>query len=480
MIDETFRDESPPPDPLPEGETGTADASTRWKPAPGLATRFAFAASPTDGGVALTPSAAGEAGILHTTAPLPLEARYEGGDSGPSNQRVEVEYEFGPGGVTPAGSLGAIARYVDGANFLRIEVTLSGPAPRARIVERVDGVDAVLIDTDLTDVPRPAIVTRGAVRLEAVGSRLRGWRVDGRGDVPDVPPAFAVDLAGPVREGGWGVWSNVAEVGRARVRRFHAMDLPQAVLPAPTLRLFDANTLGYALTPVTLACAPAGGTGAEYEWEVYPAEDGDFPDAVRDVSVGGPTRSAFVRPGFAYDARVRVIGLDGSFGGWTEYVRLVGPGEKAAPRAGPPMPADAFPAVDDDGEPIVPAYVMPTTQTAGVAATVSDAGRESLTAAWSRPRASFELTFDALTASALLVLRDLHRHMGGAERPFRGTHPVTNAEYACRFAADEERVDWFEHDGAEQTGRLRLALLEVEVDRVVTLPLAIQLDPTLD
>ena len=72
--------------------------------------------------------------------------------------------------------------------------------------------------------------------------------------------------------------------------------------------------------PFGFARTGAGASGT-IEWQVFPADPDDFAEAYHDeTDVATTTRRFWVRPGYAYDFRVRVIS-GGVQGNWTEAQR---------------------------------------------------------------------------------------------------------------------------------------------------------------
>jgi hypothetical protein len=341
------------------------------------------------------------------------------------HQRVEMQFTFAPGGYASAYT-GLIARYRDSGNYVRARVSHNPSTLQAEIVERIAGVDTVRGSISWSG-GHGTMPTGAAIRLELIGRRARLWYEQKPRPVVDRPPDLAVDLATePTQAGQWGLYTSSAI--DARLLSFAARDLPALVLPPPSVAFGDASGLN--LTSINASVSEVSATASELEWEVYPADPDDYPEAYRDRTLASITSRFFwVRPGFAYDVRVREHGSDGSLGAWTPFQRITAWGTKSGIEA-PVVPTIEFP-------PVVPSYVLPRQQNAQVNATVSETGREKVVGFWPAPRNHFELVFENRQPDEYQQLIDFFEEMAGRKTAFAWTHPTTGRKYALRFDSDE-------------------------------------------
>lgn len=347
-----------------------------------------------------------------------------------SNQRAEIRFAFADPAVT--GWVGVILRYVDVDNYLLARVSHSA-TPSLTLIERIAGADSTL-----ATVLSPGSAPGGAIRLEVVGARARLWYEPAARDVTDRPPDAAVALASGGDEAtayGWGMYLECAGANTMSVERFHAADLPDVVQPAPYVTV--AGAPDYAMSTITATVTGISTLAWPYdwlEWEIYPAERQDLPEAYRDIAdVSLTTRVFLVRSGYTYDVRVRGISTDGSASVWTAMERVTATGTQTLPTAFT-MPTETFPDITPD-------YVLDREQTSDVASHESETGRERTAWRGVRPRNTFSLVFENREDAEAQSLIDFFDRMQGQNLPFQWTHPITGDVYAMRFAGDDYNAD---------------------------------------
>jgi phage-related protein len=383
------------------------------------------------------------------------------------NQRAECRFEFA--NPTINGYVGAICRWVDSDNYVLAQVSHSG-TPSLTLVERIAGSNSTLATVSAVGAGAPG----GAVRLEVIGNRARVWYESAQRDVSDRPPDAAADLASSgssTASYAWGLYLSCGAANTMRVEKFQAADLPDKVFPPPDFTVADASDSAYAFSPITVEVAGISTLAppAWLEWEIYPADDADMPEAYRDVTDASlATRVFFVRSGYAYDVRVRAVNQDGTAGAWTALTRVTAGGSQVLPAA-PALPTEVFPDITPD-------YVLERVQETETDSSAAESGRERHTAGPSfvRPRNRFGLTFARRSDEEAMELLNFFKKMQGANLPFQWTHPISGTVYAMRFAGDdysEESEDIFWSLGFE--------IEEVIVGTATTITLSLAVDDTL-
>jgi hypothetical protein len=368
--------------------------------------------------------------------------------------------------------VGVVARYASSGDQIRYSVDMTGFGQDGEL-NAVAGGSPTGFSSGIEFGDGSS--DKGAIRLEVVNNRIRLWNVNGLPYIPDIPPTSATDST-EFGEGtySWGVYGEAGSDGIIRITKFRAYDIPSDIISTPTMLAFNANDWDLKLTPVTLSVAPA--PEGLIEWEIYPADDDDLPDAYRETAIGDVTRVFFVRPGYRYLARMRNRLLDGSYTVWTDYVPFTAPGSKEdTSPAAEQMPDDVFPTLGADGDDIVPTYVLPAKQKSLTTAIVTDAGTDKVVARARAPRGGWELKFDAIPEGTAQQLLSFYEAMRSGELPFKWTHPSTSRDFACRFQDDPE-VEWFEHDGDVQMANLSVTIEEVRINVVDTVVMSLDLE----
>ncbi|MGE5610464.1 MAG: DUF2460 domain-containing protein [Bacillota bacterium] len=366
------------------------------------------------------------------------------------HQRVEISFTFNSTSATVY--TGVVARHVDANNYILAQVLHRRSSLAASLVERIAGVEKVLGTVQWSGA-LPEAPVGGAIRLELVGRRARLWYEQNPRPVTDRPPDLAVDLSSEGSQPGqWGIY--ISGTTDAKITRFVAADIPAMVMPPPSTVYSDATSLGCRFTPITVEVAEVPPDAVEIEWEVYPADADDFPEAYRDLTDASITsRTLWVRPGFSYDLRCRERRADGTLGDWTDFERINLVGNKAGVPL-PVVPTIQFP-------PIVPDYVMPRHQETKVGVTVSDTGRERLQSTWPTPRNSFDLVFENRSDEEAQTLIDFFEQMQGQKTAFAWTHPTTGRQYALRFAEDNYTIRYDDQGDEGSIAYMGFSVIEV-------------------
>jgi hypothetical protein len=374
---------------------------------------------------------------------------------GTVQQRVEASFTFSS---TGAGIYtGVLARHVDASSYVLARVIHDRSSLAAQIIERLNGVSTILGTVPWSDA-LPASPNGAAIRLEVVGRRARLWYEQSPRPVTDRPPDLAVDLSKDYSTPGQcGIYTS--GTGDMKFTRFAAQDIPAAVMPPPSVSYADCTALLYNLSPITAEASEVSPDAVEIEWEVYPADPEDYPEAYRDLTHASITRRTFwVRPGFAYDVRCRERFGDGHLGDWMDFQRVTATGTKDG------VLTEVVPTVEFPD--VVPDYVMPRHQNAKIAATVADTGRERVQGLWPVPRNSFELMFQNRTAEEAQFLIDFFEQMQGRKEAFAWTHPTTGHRYALRFDADDYSIRYDDQGDDGSISMLSFEVIEVYLGMV--------------
>ena len=388
----------------------------------------------------VTVVAEGEDHLLASSGGLNLYVREEG--SSTIHQRVEARFRFGL-----AGTMGVVARFVDSFNFVVLQI--SNADRTATLIEVVDGVERSCGTMLWGGVGEGA-----SLRLEVLGRRARCWYEQADRAVSDRPPDLGADLTWQP-PGEWGIYLDGG--GTMRIMAFGARDIPAVVMPAPAVTHTSADGLN--LVAVTVDLIGVSAQARDIEWEVYPADAADFPEACRDFTLPVASRTLWLRPGFSYDVRARERLADGSLGAWTAFDRLVLDGEKSGVLVAV-VPSVEFPEVTAD-------YVLPREQTASVLATVSDAGNERVQSRWARPRNKWSLVFRNREHDECQALIDFFEDRRAKKEAFAWTHPTTGERYALRFDADDYEIRYDSH-GEGSIAQLSFEVIEVHIGQIST------------
>jgi hypothetical protein len=346
------------------------------------------------------------------------------------HQMVEAKFSFAssPGATCYSG---VFCRYQDVNNF--VWVKLDHNTRKAALIERVAGVDTVLIDYSLV---AGSTVIGASIRLEVIGKRARLWYEPHFRTVQDLPPDDAVYLTvlpDAANVGEWGVLFNNSSTTNLSCAHFYARNLPSVYAPPPSLYVEDASLKNPDFTPITATCVNVDIHTAYLQWQVMPLDPLDFAEAYEDTNPGTiTTRVFFVRKGYRYQVRVRQISSIGGQGDWfTETVTATG--SQNLPDAGE-IPDDEFPVN------VAPDYVLERKQIGRAKVAVSNSNRERLIGPDARPRSGWTLKFLNRQSTEVNQIRAFYQRMRGRQSPWKFTHPITGEFFAVRFDADEMTV----------------------------------------
>lgn len=382
------------------------------------------------------------------------------------HQRVEVQVKFST--TTPSQAFsGGVLRYIDQDNMIYFFVDHN--TKEVKVAERLAAAESVLLSLSAADA-----VGGCSIAVEAIGRRIRLWVEPGQRAVADRPPDAGANLSSEGDEespGGWGLFMRADGTNDMRIIRFQARDLPSAASPAPSFAVSDAASADLALVPISAVASGVSGSALALEWEVYPADPDDYPEAYCDQTIPSVTsRIFFVRPGFTYDVRVREITAVG-MGKWSAFNRITAAGTRIAPPA-EILPSTQFPNAPAD-------YVMPLASQAAVAAVVSETGRERVTSPILRPRLAFKLSYQNRQGALIQELIDFFDDMRGKRQSFRWTHPTTGRSYAMRFDSDDYEIEYGDRGEAGIIASFELQIAEVWLGSVGTLSATLALDAEL-
>lgn len=385
------------------------------------------------------------------------------------NQCLEITAFFDPSPMATIRT-GVFCRYTNKDNC--VLAYIDHTSKKGRLVERISGSDTVLYET-------AASVEDGAsIRVEVIGSRARVFWQGQRRPVFDYPPEFAVDLAGSYPETStykWGMYFLSGGINSAQIQRCFVRDLPDRVLPAPTLFIEDAG--GFNFRPLSVAVAGPSTTAICHEWQIIPIDADDWAEMYSDTTIPSITsRVFFLRDGYQYIVRFRTHQTDGTTTDWVSNSVTMS-GTKVAPTADT-LPDEVFPDVTPD-------YVLARTQRSSVDAVISDSGRERLITHWKTPKNSWMLKFETREKAEIQTILDFFDRMKGRLGEFAWTHPTTGTQYAVRFDSDDISAEAFEatsSDSSDFTGHLfnlSVPITEIKVDAESTIPTTFALDPDL-
>ena len=443
----------------------SAGGVAKWDDTVGSAASCSFIAGSTQP-VELAPTASGITFLANVVNPTKI------------HQAAELKILFGASIGSTAFS-GVFCRYTDASNFVMVRINHN-----SRICELVEVIAAS--ETVLATAPLTASgdIIGASARIEVIGKRARIWYEPHFRPMPDEPPDIAADLAGTYTSvGEWGIYinSNTAD-SDMRVCSFTARELPSKCLPPPFL-IAEAAT-GYNLAPITATVTNINASAGSLEWEIYPADSGDFAEAYKDIASATITvRTFWVRAGYAYDVRVRELKKNGGNNPWTGFSRVTAAGSRVAPDS-PTMPDIDFPSsIGADGVDLfAPDYVLDREQIADVQAVVSDSGRSNLTAPFTRPPNSFKLLWRSKGMDTIQPLIDFFEETQGRRTSFKWAHPISGQQFAMNFTADDYEytpTDSRPEGVAGVLGDLSLDIAEVVVDGIGTLSVTLTVAPEL-
>ena len=382
--------------------------------------------------------------------------RYVRETGGPesAHQRAEALFRF----AAEPTEMGLIARFIDDNTHVLAKIHNSDKS--AGIYEVIGGYPNEIGTIAWSGGSADA----ASLRMEVVGRRVRLWYEQADRPVSDRPPDLAADLTREPDSGEWGIYFSGG--GNMRLLSFSARDIPSVVMPPPSVSYANASGLSLNFAAFTAGVSGVSGNCTDIEWEVYPADPVDFPEAYRDRTAPSvTTRTLWGRPGFAYDVRAREWMNDGSPGPWTDFERVLLPGDRAGVLV-PVLPSIEFPDV-------IPDYVLIREQTASVNATISETGHERVLSRQARPRNGFKFVFQNRLHDECQLLIDFFEEMRAKKEPFAWTHPTNGEQFALRFDADNYEIRYDEHGDAGSIVYLAFDVMEVHIGQISTVLVSI-------
>jgi hypothetical protein len=228
-------------------------------------------------------------------------------------------------------SWGVFARYLDASNYIRLYYRFS--AEDFRLDEVSGGVSTNLWNKTILGSENLSSNGYG-LKLEVVGRQARVWVGSFNGKVEDRPPDAVVQLANdPVVAGEWGIYesANVSS-STIRITHFYSRDLVNASMSAPCLVLENRQVED--LTPVELTADDVDAGSRFLQWQVSPFDPDDYAEVLDFTTLASvDSYVVYVRPGYDYEFRVRVIDDHGTPGEWASC-RFTPAGSKTSPSVG--------------------------------------------------------------------------------------------------------------------------------------------------
>jgi hypothetical protein len=367
-------------------------------------------------------------------------------------------------------SWGVFARYLDASNYIRLYYRFS--AEDFRLDEVSGGVSTNLWNKTILGSENLSSNGYG-LKLEVVGRQARVWVGSFNGKVEDRPPDAVVQLANdPVVAGEWGIYesANVSS-STIRITHFYSRDLVNASMSAPCLVLENRQVED--LTPVELTADDVDAGSRFLQWQVSPFDPDDYAEVLDFTTLASvDSYVVYVRPGYDYEFRVRVIDDHGTPGEWASC-RFTPAGSKTSPSS-PTFPDDEFPPVDPD-------YVLVREQLAFESKMDAVTNREKHEIDQRRPRNRFTLKFENRTLEDIQAVMDFFDSMQGRLGAFIWVHPISGKQYAMRFDEDEISADVIDVKGEDDLGlhSLEVPITEVVYDVVGSITADFHIDPEL-